>query len=72
MFKTMSLKSSKITDNVKLGKMIGNEIDGVTVEDLPTIKFYSPNGIEVLPTRFLDEEVGGGIDDIRKCIYYVE
>ena len=52
--------------------MIGNEIDDVTVEDLPTIKFYSPNGIEVLPTRFLDEEVGGGIDDIRKCIYYVE
>ena len=69
MFKTMSMKSSKITDNVKLGKMIGNDIDSVTAEDLPTIKFYTPNGVESLPTRFLDEEVGGGIEDIRKCIY---
>ena len=49
--------------------MIGNDIDSVTAEDLPTIKFYTPNGVESLPTRFLDEEVGGGIEDIRKCIY---
>ena len=70
MFKTMSLKSSKITDNVKLGKVIGSDIDGVTDEDLPTIEFYTPNGVESLPTRFLDEEVGGDIEDIRKCIYY--
>ena len=51
--------------------MIGNDIDDITVEDLPAIKFFTPNGVESLPTRFLDEEVGGGMDHIRKCIMII-
>ena len=64
------MKSCKITDNVKLGKMVGNDMNGVSVDDLPTIKFFTPNGVELLPTRFLNDEVGGRIDDIRNCIGY--
>ena len=51
-----------------LGKMIGNDIAGVNTADLPAIKFYTPKGVEPLPTRFLNEEVGGGIDDLRNVI----
>ena len=62
------MKSLQITDNVMLGKMIGNDIAGVNAEDLPAIKFYTPKGVEPLPTRFLNEEVGGGIEDLRNVI----
>ena len=62
------LKSKQITDNVMLGKMIGNDITGVNAEDLPAIKFYTPKGVEPLPTRFLNDDVGGGIQDLRNVI----
>ena len=51
-----------------LGKMIGNDITGVNAEDLPAIKFYTPKGVEPLPTRFLNDDVGGGIQDLRNVI----
>ena len=49
-----------------LGKMIGTNLVGVEANELPAIKFYTPEGVESLPASFLSEEVGGGLDDIRK------
>ena len=49
-----------------LGKMIGTNLVGVEANELPAIKFYTPEGVESLPASFLSDEVGGGLDDIRK------
>ena len=59
-------KSSKITDGVMLGKLVGTNLTGVEANDLPAIKFYTPEGVESLPASFLSDEVGGGLDDLRK------
>ena len=48
-----------------LGKMVGTNLTGVEADELPAIKFYTPEGIESLPESFLSDEVGGGLDDLR-------
>ena len=63
-------KSSKITDGVMLGKMVGTNLTGVEAYELPAIKFYTPEGVESLPASFLSDEVGGGLDDLRNVLLY--
>ena len=61
-------KSKKLTNGVMLGKMAETDLNGVEANDLPAIKFYTPEGVESLPASFLSKEVGGGLGDLRKAL----
>lgn len=51
-----------------LGKMGETVLNGVEANDLPAIKFFTPEGVESLPASFLSKEVGGGLGDLRKAL----
>ena len=53
-----------------LGKMVGTDLNDVAINNLPAIRFYTPDGVNPLPTRFLSEEVGGGLEDLRNVSPY--